>query len=176
MIKQAFKFLNTLSLFPKNKGVFMARHPDQVLRSVVTFDAIKVVDMPLLRQLFPMNLFPYQKMFSNVAIAVGAWVFGHSYKHIPPNGNASATPIMTSNASMEWGLITTSSAPNGSWGNYSPAIQAGMSSSHISPLPLSLIRLIVCLPISFLLHTHIVEPCHNNCQGVYDGKDLPVFK
>ena len=136
--------------------MFMARHTDQVLGAIIKLNTIKVVNMPPFGQLFPVRSLPYQKVFSNIAIVIRSGMVGHSYKYIPSNNDTPTTPIVASNSSMERRFITASSTPSRSWGDYCSTTQARMFSGRVASLPLFLVRLIICLSISFLLHTYII--------------------
>lgn len=101
VIKHSFQFLNTFSFSLKNKVMFLVRQSYKIARAIVMFNPIKVMNYPTIRQRFPVNLFPYKKMLSNIAISICSRMLWAQYKNIPIFLSIDSTsPIMMSLASF----------------------------------------------------------------------------
>lgn len=68
MIKQAFKFLDTLSLSPKDKVMLLIRETYQIIGAVVIRNTIKVMHNPAPGQWPSICLLPYKDMFKYITI------------------------------------------------------------------------------------------------------------
>lgn len=66
MIKKSFQFLNAFSLGLQNKKVFAGRQSSKVTRSIISFDAVKMMNYPTIRQRFSIDLFPNSDMFKDI--------------------------------------------------------------------------------------------------------------
>lgn len=67
-IKQSLKFLNTFCLRLKHKVVLLTRQALQVLRAVIVFNAVKVMNVPAFRQRLTVSFFPHHNMLKNITI------------------------------------------------------------------------------------------------------------
>jgi len=65
IIKQSFKFLNTLGFSLKDKVMLFTRESHQIARSVIAFNPIQMMNYPAFRQWFAMNLLPDKDMLQD---------------------------------------------------------------------------------------------------------------
>lgn len=93
IIKQCFKFLNTLCLSLKNQVMFLIRQAYQVLRAVIILDAVKVMNYPSFRQELSLSFFPDKDMLPNISIPISSWMLRFVNKDITRTLNPTTLPI-----------------------------------------------------------------------------------
>lgn len=84
ILKQCFKFLNTLGLGFQNVGVFLIGQGNQVSGTVIASNAIQMMDYPTFGQTLPMKLLPNQNVLQNNAFNTRPWVLWSAYHNIFP--------------------------------------------------------------------------------------------
>ncbi len=95
MVKQSLQFLNAFGFSGENKIMFFARQSDKINRTVIGLNPVKVMDVPSFWQWFPVDLFPYQKMFCDISYLSSTWVLGIPHQNIPiPVNNPSTFPVI----------------------------------------------------------------------------------
>ena len=95
MVKQGFKFLNTLSFGLQNKVMLHIRQAHQIGRAIIVLYSIQVMDNPTFGQGFPMYLFPDKNMLKHIYTPVACPRMSRSINHnISPIVYPSALPTM----------------------------------------------------------------------------------
>ena len=75
IIKQCLKLLYAFSLSLQNKIMFFTGQSLKVVRAVIIFYSVQVVDKPTFRQWLTVRFLPYQKVFQNIADFICSWMF-----------------------------------------------------------------------------------------------------
>ena len=73
--KNSLKFLDAFRFSLKNKAMLSTGQSLQIANSIVSFNAIQVMNYPMFRQSFPISLFPDKDVFGNVTLFIRSWVF-----------------------------------------------------------------------------------------------------
>lgn len=73
-MQSGFKLLYSFGFSLKQEPVFFVRQSYQINWSIIVSDSVQMVDNPAFRQGLVMCSFPYQNVFSNIAIRVSSWM------------------------------------------------------------------------------------------------------
>lgn len=91
--KKSFELLNTFRFSLQHLIMFTQRQAYKVLRTVIGFDAVKMVHNPSLGQKLPVQFLPNQYMLADVWMLLCCpWMLGGKYIHIPAVYIPSALP------------------------------------------------------------------------------------
>lgn len=82
MVKKSLQFLNTLCSRFKKPPMFLIRHTNEILGSIVAPDAIQMMHYPTGREGSTMGFFPYKNMFSYISLWVCSWMVRLQNKYI----------------------------------------------------------------------------------------------
>ena len=108
IFKKCLQFLDTLCLRLKDKVMFLIGQGYKILRSIIVFDTVKVMNYPTFRQGLTMCLFPNKNMLENITMArSNAWMVRLINEYIATASFTSATfPMIMSRTFYNWFLLT----------------------------------------------------------------------
>ena len=133
------KLLYSFRFSLKDMIMFLVGQTDQVLRTVIGFDSIKMVDDPLIRQQYAMELLPYYNVFKYIPTIICPRMLWRLNKHVSILMDGSTT-------SPSWMILSTlrifitCSAHCSLWTNWIPAYIAWVVMFFPLPLP----QLFIC--------------------------------
>lgn len=79
---QGFQFLDALCFSLKHKVMLLSRKPYQILRAVINFYPIKMMNNPAFRQWHAVSFFPNKDMFSYITLAISPMMCRIKYMHV----------------------------------------------------------------------------------------------
>lgn len=122
MIQKGFKFLNTFSFSLKHQIMFFIWESNQINRTIIRFNSIKVMNNPAFGQRFIMAFLPYHYMFKYITFTLCSKMRRIIYQHITTSLYRTPTfphmrfiafvkvlfPMMTNRPSMNMATVHTS--------------------------------------------------------------------
>lgn len=151
IIKHGLKLLNAFCLSLKHKIMPFARQSYQVLGAIITFNPIKMVDMPALWKRFIVCLLPYQNMFKNTSLFRSTRVCGSRNPYISPTSLLPSTlpskmfialPEASTLANAPQIFYRTTIATSRVWMNKFATIWTGMSVPFSPRIIISLLHIL----------------------------------
>lgn len=93
MVKQCLKFLDAFSFSLKHQMMCLGRKGNKITMSIIRFNSIEMMNMPIRGQGFSISFFPYYNVFPDISPSVSSGVFWFLYENISPLHHAPTPPI-----------------------------------------------------------------------------------